>query len=195
MPPEHIDSDFCFCRKFSVIPDCVNGHLIVHVMITTITLDGRTMDVYYRYGKVRELAEMIEKKRANRAMRKGDKVAVRVWHDERTDFYEKARAIDLTDPDLILEHSLLTSANQSALAEGAISCKPFCKPAENIPRNLVRLILDAQITQEEHRETIIEPEDRVELMNEIGSFFTRNERLRKASLVGVLSPRFQSLHC
>ncbi len=170
IPPVHIDSDFCFCRKFSVIPDCVNGHLIVHVMITTITLDGRTMDAYYRNGNVRELAEMIEKKRANRATRKGDKVAVRVWHDERTDFYEKARAIDLTNPDIILEHSLLTPANQPALAERSISCTPFNKPVENIPLNRVRLILDAQITQEEHRETIIEPEGRVELMNEIGSF-------------------------
>ena len=170
MPPEHIDGDFCFCRKFSVIPDFLNDHLVFHVMITTIMLDGRTMDVYYRGGNVRELAEMIEKKRTNRTTRKGEKVAVRVWHDKRTDFHEEARVMDLTNPDIILDHSLLTPANQSALAEGAISCTPFSKPVENIPLNLVRLILDAQITQEEHRETIIEPEERVKLMNNLRSF-------------------------
>lgn len=170
MPSEVVHANFCFCRKFSVIPDCLNGRLVFHVVITTITLDGRTMDVYYRNGEVRELAEMIEKKRANRTTRKGDKVAVRVWHDERTAFHEGARALDLTNPDLILKHSLLTLANQSALAEGAISCTPFSKPAENIPLNLVRMILDVQITQEQHRETIIKPEDRVELMNELRSF-------------------------
>lgn len=170
MPHEVGNREFCFCRKFTVTPHFLNGHLLLHVVITTITLDGRTMDVYYRYGQVTRLAEMIEKKRENRTTRRGDKVGVRVWHDERTEFREEARALELTTPDDILEHAELSVARQAGLADGVVSCTPFSKPPENVPVNRVRLILGSQITEEEHRETIIEPEDRTDLMDEVRSF-------------------------
>ena len=87
-------------------------------------------------------------------------VAVRVWWDERTDSQDAGRVVELQSPELILQDADLSPEEQAALPAETVTCRQFRKPPEEVPLNRVRLILDTQVTKEEHRETIIKPEER-----------------------------------
>ena len=80
------------------------------------------------------------------------------------------RALELEDFDEVLDHARLSPQSQQSLAASELKCKQFNKPSIGVPMGEMRLILDTQITQEEHSETIIEPGEREELMGRVRSF-------------------------
>jgi len=170
MPTQEAQGRFSFCRKFRVTPVSVGKSLALRFEVTTTVLDGRTFDWYYQNGKVKTLARMITRKRQNKWTRRGDEVAVRVWCDERTDVRDAARVVELQNPDLILKHADLSPGEQAALPGETVTCCEFRKPPEEVRLDRARLVLDTQVTKEEHRETIIEPEERCSYAETLRAF-------------------------
>ena len=168
MPNRGNQSEFCFCRRFIVTPVVIDpNRFVLRISVRTTCLDGRTLDYYYREGKVAELAEMIKRKRNSGTDRKGRPFGVQVWLDESTDHMAGATQLELADPDAIAVESELTAIEQRGLANGAVFCKQFKKPAIDVPLARIRLVLNTDITTNEHRETIIAPDERWRLQEKV----------------------------
>lgn len=158
MPSETTRSDYSFCRRFIVQPRVLaDRRLIVQIEIRTTCLDGRTLDSYFREGRVRELAAMIRASRGNRTTRKGEPTSIHVWHDLRNDGLVDAEQLELDDPDALLEKAKLTESEQRRLASGTICCRVFKQEPKETPLDRVRLVLSDDVTSVEHRETILDP--------------------------------------
>jgi hypothetical protein len=125
------------------------------------------MDYYYREGKVAELEEMITRKRSSGTDRKGKPFGVHVWLDESTDHMADAKQLELVDPDAVIAAAALSAVEQRRLANGTVSCEEFKKPPVDVSLAKVRLVLNTDITTEQHRETIIKPDERWRLQDEI----------------------------
>jgi hypothetical protein len=165
------DTEFHFCRRLGVTAKVLRGHRwVLQMLISTTTVDKRTLEEYYRRGEVATLATMIEAKRANRLTRHNRAVALRVLRDASTTYQVDVSAIELADPDLIIGHGSLSRHEQVALAGGAPKCRQFGRPAVEVPLGQLRLILDTQITQTDHAETIVEPEERQQLAQHLRDF-------------------------
>ena len=161
VPSELGDSEFRFCRRFGVVAKVLRGNRwVLQMLISTTTVDTQTLEDYYRRGEVATLATMIEAKQANRLTRRNRAVAVRVLKDSGTPYQVDISAIELDDPGLIIGHGSLSRHEQEALAGGTVKCRPYGRLAVDVPLGQLRLILDTQITQTDHSETIIEPEER-----------------------------------
>ena len=168
MPNQRNRGDFCFCRRFIVTPVVIDSNrFALRVGVRTTCLDGRTMDYYFREGKVAELAEMITRKRSSGTDRKGNPFGVHVWLDESTDHMVDAKQLELVDPDVVIEAGKLSAVEQRRLANGTVSCEEFKKPPVDVSLAKVRLVLNTGITTEQHRETIIKPDERWRLQDEI----------------------------
>jgi hypothetical protein len=155
------DQDVLFCRKFRVSPKLLkSGRWVIQVEVSTTPLDAWTFDDYYRRGEVERLADMIKVKRANRLTRKNEPTEIRVWCDDQSICRSLAGVLELARPEDVLEHALLNPADQQVLAGRTIRCNPFKQPTIDVPLNKLRLILETQIMQESHRETILEPDVR-----------------------------------
>ena len=128
-------------------------------MITTATLDGKTFAEYFQAGQVAELTSMIEAKQANRLDRRNRQTAVRVVRDESTANAPKHTALELEAPNLLTGFASLSRHEQAEKAGGSIRCRSFGGPAVDVPLAQLRLILDTQITQGDHSETILDPAD------------------------------------
>jgi hypothetical protein len=169
-PRNDFGQDHLMCKRFSVVPKYIAGsRLVLQTVITTATLDGRTVADYYETGTVAALAEMIALKREGRLTRKNRQTNVRVLHQP-TEGAAGIRALDLDDVDVILRHAELPPDRQRELAQGTVRCRPYAHPTMDIPPWELRLILGSQITQEDHAETIIEPDDRAAWMRRIRDF-------------------------
>ena len=161
---------YLMCRRFGCSAKVLRGRLwVVQVCISTASIDGRTFEDYYRLGEVHLLAERLEAKRRDRVNRQNRPVAVRVLRQYKVGSSE-VKALDLEDFDRVLDHARVPAQEQQALAASELKCKQFNKPSIGVPLGEMRLILDTQITQEEHSETIIEPGEREELMGRVWSF-------------------------
>ena len=125
------------------------------------------MDYYYREGKVAELAEMIASKRNSGTNRKGKPFGVHVWLDEGTDHMANAKQLELVDPDSVMSAAALSAVEQRRLANGTVSCEEFKKPPMDVSLARVRLVLNTDITTEQHRETIIKPDERWRLQDAV----------------------------
>lgn len=158
MPKSLTNQNVAYCRKFKVSPELLrDGRYVFQIEISTTSIDGRTFEDYYRHGEVQQLAEKIKLKQANRLTRRNESIAIRAWHLKSDG---NAEVLELENPDEIIKHALLTPADQTSLANQTVACKQFKKPLIQIPARKLRLILDSQIAQEDHAETIIEPQDR-----------------------------------
>ncbi|MBN8603429.1 MAG: hypothetical protein J0M26_20505, partial [Planctomycetes bacterium] len=161
MPPTESVADNHFCRKFGIAAKMLVGkRWVIQPLITTATVDGRTFADYCRNGELSILAEMIEAKQANRLNRRNRATAVRVLRDESTEFLTRARVLELEEPNLLVGIAKLSGREQAEKAGGTIKCRSFNGPAVDVPLHQLRLILDSQITQADHSETILEPADR-----------------------------------
>ena len=170
MPNEDESGDFLWCRRFGVAAKMLcNKKWGLEFLISTATLDRRTFADYYSSGSVADLASMVEKKRLNRRTRQNRQVDIRVWRNRSTAHQLDVTVLNLDDPGVILGHATLSSQEQKFLATGTVRCKPFNGPAVEVPLNEVRLVLDSQITQEQHGDTIIAPEERSTLIRQIRS--------------------------
>ena len=85
-----------------------------------------------------------------------------------------------------------------ALRVDTLRCSEFKKAPITVPIDELRLILDTQITQEEHSETIIDPVDREELTRRVRSFIDRAKvygqtlQLRRSLSMLMTSDNFHS---
>lgn len=162
------------CRKFELAVKILRGgRYAIEVIIGSAIIDGSALADYYRDGRVTLLADMIKAKRANRLTRQGRPVGVRVIR-ESPDGYE-VKALELEDPDAIIRHAELSHAAQAGLASDTVMCCQFGKSAEEIPLAELRLILDTQITQEDHADTILDPDERARLMRLMRDFINGAE--------------------
>lgn len=171
MPPTGNAAEHHFCRKFGVAAKMLVGkRWVIQPLISTATVDGRTFADYYRNGELAALTEMIEAKQANRLDRRNNATAVRVLRDESTEFVTKAGVLELEEPNLLVGIATLSGREQAEKAGGTIKCRSFNGPAIEVPLNQLRLILDSQITQADHSETILDPVDRHHLAGLLRDF-------------------------
>lgn len=161
MPDSRSAAESHFCRKFGVAAKMLVGkRWVIQPLISTATVDGRSFADYYRNGELAALTEMIEAKQANRLDRRNKPTAVRVLRDESTEFVTKAGVLELEEPNLLAGIATLSRHEQAERAGGTIKCRSFSGPAIDVPLHQLRLILDSQITQADHSETILDPADR-----------------------------------
>jgi hypothetical protein len=170
------DGEYSMCRRFTVSAKMLRGNRwVVECAVGTTTVDNRTFADYYTAGRVDDLAGMIDLKRAAKVNRRNRPVRVSALRVRKGDFGDEVVAVELEDPATILNHRSLPASKQVSLAGGAVLCKVFPQPPEQISLSELRLILDTQITQDDHSETIIEPEDREHLMRHLREFVNESE--------------------
>jgi hypothetical protein len=168
--PVESGEQYLMCRRFGCSAKVLRGGLwVVQVCINTATIDGRTFEDYYRLGEVQLLAERLEAKRRDRVTRDNLPVMARVFRQFQVGS-SKAETVDLEDIDAVLQHAQLPPQQQRGLATSEVKCRPFKKALVGVPLRELRLILDSAITQEEHSETIIEPDEREALMHRVRQF-------------------------
>ncbi|MBI4776963.1 MAG: hypothetical protein HY788_22745 [Deltaproteobacteria bacterium] len=171
MPSEVGQDEYCFCRRFNIAAKVMSqNRWVVEFVINTATLDGRTIGDYYAGGSVAELVEMIGAKQANRLNRENRQTAVRIWLDRSVGTLKRAEVLELCEPESFVNHSNLSQDEQKKLTGITMKCRRFKGNPIEIPITNVRLILDTQITQEDHSQTIIDPADRVHLMKLLRDF-------------------------
>lgn len=152
--------DLHYCRRYEVRPARLRGgHWVLQLVVSTLSIDAHPLRHYYGRGEVQELADLVRAKRRNRHTRTFGPTAIRVL-----DLPEggRARPTKLCAPERILEHAQYAPADQQALQDGTLECDVFPRGATPIPLDRLFLILDTQITGQEHRETILDVETRVE---------------------------------
>jgi hypothetical protein len=171
MPGETTESGYNLCRRFSTsVKRLRGGRWAMECVINTAMIDGRTLAEYYRLGEVEILAEMIEAKRNNRLTRGNAPPGIRVWQNKSSEYTTAAAVLEIDDPDVIIEHAKLRPREQKSLVIDTISCRPFPRPATDIPLSELRLILDAHIVGEDHSDTIIDPAEREQLAKKMRDF-------------------------
>jgi hypothetical protein len=171
VPSERDDAEFHFSRRLWVAAKVLRGNRwVLQMLISTVTVDKRTLEDYYRHGDVARLAAMIKAKQANRLNRYNRAVAVRVLKDASTTFQIDVSALELDDPGVIIGHGSLSRHAQTSFAGGTAKCRPYAKKPIDVPLSQLRLILDSQITKTDHGETIIEPDERQQLAQHLHDF-------------------------
>ena len=133
VPSELGDSAFCFSRRLGVAAKVLRGNRwILQILISTATVDKRTIEDYYRRGEVAVLGAMIEAKQVNRLTRRNRPVAVRVLKDASTPYQFDVSVLELDDPEVIIGHGSLSRYEQAALANGiasSVRCAHACSSA------------------------------------------------------------------
>ena len=167
--PNGTGDEFLMCRRFGFAAKVLRGGVwVVQFTVSTVTVDGRFFEDYYCAGEVARLAQMIRLKRRGRVDRDNRPVEVRVLHCP--DASSKVTAFDLEDVDLVLQHGALSRTEQAKLGGTQLRCNRFPSTVRSLPLSEIRLILDSQITREDHAETILEPPERQELTHRVRSF-------------------------
>jgi hypothetical protein len=163
------DQDVVYCRGFQVAPELLDsGTWCLKLEVYSKGLDSLSTSDYYLNGNVKQLGELIRAKRANRLTRSNLPSDIRVWCLTSS----KAEVFELDNPDEILTHGNLSVESQKMLAAQQILCKRFNRPSMLVPSSSIRLILDTQITQDDHAETIIDPDQRLEWYSNLRNFFS-----------------------
>jgi len=162
-------NEFLMCRKFSLqLKELAHEQIVLQCNVSTLTIDNLTIADYYQRGTVLELAEMIELKRHGRSNRDNRPVSIRGIQQLPTGV---TVAVEIEDVDLLVRDSKLSVAEQIALAPSKqIRCSVFPLPAAPVPCGEVRLLLDSQITGEDHADTILEPRERFEFAIKVRNF-------------------------
>jgi hypothetical protein len=168
--------DYLMCRRFGfAIKTLAGGRVALLCPVGTTAIDGRTFQDYYRDGCVAALAAMIEAKQGTRLNRQNRPVAVRVLQECSGDS-TASRALDLEAIDLVMSDG----RSASPIQRQTLRCRPYGGSAIEVPLCELRLILDSQITQEDHSETIIEPEERLAWAARVRDFVDGIEIVGKA---------------
>ena len=163
IPKSQTENGFAFCRKFDFDPKpMANGAWALRFMVSTASIDARPVLSYYAEGEVGDLGDMIHAKLNQRTNRRGRPISVRVLHGTKRHGEWSARVLDLLDPEQILDDAKLAPSEQKQRANLPLQCKDFVDGVLAVPREECFLILDSQITQSDHDETIMEPAERAE---------------------------------
>jgi hypothetical protein len=168
--PTPSGEELMMCRRFDFgVKQLAGGMWVVRLTVNTTSLDSWTFNDYYARGEVRHLADRLEAKRRNRITRQNRPTAIRVLQQYKSGS-SKVRALDFEDYELVMDHAKLSPERQIALGVQSLRCGEFKKGVIGVPINELRLILDTQITQEDHSGTIIDPVEREELTRQLRSF-------------------------
>lgn len=168
--PSPSGEQYMMCRRFNFSVKVLSGGAwVVRLPISTATLDSDSFEDYYTRGEVALLADRLEAKRRNRITRQNRPSAIRVLQQYKGGS-SKVRALDFEDYDVVLGHATLSPERQMALRGESLQCSEFKKAPIKVPLNELRLILDTQITEGEHSETIIDPVEREQLTRRVRSF-------------------------
>jgi hypothetical protein len=188
-PPAAGTGDHLFCRRFTAqVKQLRDRRMALQVVVGSTALDGKTFEQHYRDGTVAELVTMINIKRAGRMNRDNRPVSVRVVQQYLDGVTVKA--LDLDDIETVERDSKLRPEQQRVNAGRTIRCHQFGRPPIDVPGGELRLILDSHILGEDHRETIITPEERLVWMQRVRklldgvSVFGKTLRLN-VNLLGV----------
>jgi hypothetical protein len=174
------DEEYLMCRRFGfTIKTLSGGRTVLLCPIGTTAIDGRTFQDYYRDGNVAALAEMIEAKQGTRMNRRNRPVAVRVLQLCSGDS-AASRALELEDVETVLSDGRPASTRQPLVDRQTLRCRPYGGSVIDVPLSELRLILDSQITQEDHGETIIEPGERLTWASRLRDFIDGLEVAGKA---------------
>jgi hypothetical protein len=169
-PNDRGQQDYLMCRRFSASVKVLRGgRLVVQTNVSTTSLDGRCFADYYDSGSLHDLADMIEAKRESKLTRKNRQIGTRVFHLP-VDCDADGRALAFEDVGALLKHSEYLPEQQRQLNRPTLKCRPYGGALMDVPSWELRLILGPQITQEDHAETIIEPEERSDWMRKIRNF-------------------------
>ncbi len=158
-----------FCRRFEIVPEVLaGGRWVLKVDLSTHGVDARSLTEYYFAGEVETLETYIRLKRTNRLNRsQSSATAIRALELRKgTSDY---RVRDLVQTEVFEAHAKLPLTSQRELAVGTALCSNFPARDAAIPLANLRLILDTQITGEEHRETILDPDIRDDWYNRVRS--------------------------
>jgi hypothetical protein len=167
MPMGKSENGFCFCKKFVFhAKPLASGIWAVRFAVTTVALDGQSIESYYQHGDVARLGSMVRARLDNRAARSNRPVAVRVWFDQRSNGGQGAKVFELDEPSLIISHGKLSAPEQKSIGRISVSCLDFGR-AQKLAGGQLRLVLDTQATLEDHDETILEPSERGRLALEL----------------------------
>ena len=171
LPRSSPGRDYCMCRRFGAMARALRGNVwVVQPTLSTATVDGKTFAQYYKEGRVNVLAEMMALKQGDKVDRQGHLFKVRALHDASDEFNLRVRALEIEDPSVILTHASMSRGQQGSLSGGVILCRAFGKEPEVVALPELRLILDSQITRDDHSETIIDPSERQTLMGHVRQF-------------------------
>lgn len=169
--------DVGICRKFDVqCKQIRDDRLLIEIVIGTTILDSETFADYYSKGHVSELSRMIRAKRDNKVNRQGKPVDVRAVRMNGENLY----AVEIDDLEGIFKDARLRGDQLKAKANGDILTHAYGKNPERVPLSELKLILDSQITQEDHIETILSPSEREPLMREMREFIDGAEIFKKS---------------
>jgi len=163
-----------FCRAYYVRPELLrDGKWVFKASLTTKVLDGRTIADYYREGNVEQLAQIIRNRREGRLTRDNVPPDVNVVREGSKT--QKWKMLALKDPEGIIEHANLERGEQKAESKEDVLCDRYKRSPVAYPPDQLRLILSSQDTEEEHRETILEPGDRLNEYRDVRNAFHRME--------------------
>lgn len=169
-PAADSTGEYLACRRFGLqVKPLTGGVLALQCSVGTTTVDGMRFSDYCNAGDLATLVRMIEDKRAGRVSRQNRPVAVRVLQ-QYTGPSPQTRVLDFDEIDVLSEYALHDVGRQNELLARTLRCKQFPdRVVDALPTEL-RLILGSQNTQEDHGETILEPEERWEWMRKIRNF-------------------------
>lgn len=169
--------DVEICRKFDIVCKQLRGsRLVVEIIIGTTILDSRTFADYYRKAQISDLGDMIKAKQANKINRQGKPVEVRAVREKDGNL----EAVEIDDLATVFRTGKLPREKQIAGADNGITCHSFGHDPEKVSLDELKLILDSQITQEDHAETILSPIEREPVMREMRNFINGAEIFKKA---------------
>jgi hypothetical protein len=167
---------FLFCRQFGVDVVALKGRRwCAQVRLSTQTVDGLTFADYARLNELHTLADWIGLKRKNRFTRKNRPVDVATLRLQQIADEWVAERLELDDADELIRTCNVVAAGNRRNWPSTVTCKSFSKGRVEVPTEQLRLILDTQITQEDHRETIIEPGERVALADSVRDLLDQTE--------------------
>jgi len=169
-PVENSTEEHLICRRFGFqVKALAGGILALQCSVGTTTVDGKRFSDYCTEGDLATLVRMIEAQRAGRRTRQNRPVAVRVLQ-QYTGGSTQAKVLELDDTDILGEYSRYGSNRQQQLSGCTLRCKQFPDRPVDAPMTELRLILGSQNTQEEHGDTILEPEERWGWMRKMRDF-------------------------
>jgi len=159
-----------FCRAYyGQAEQLRNGQWTLKVSLSTKVIDGKTISDYYREGNVSQLAQIIRNRRGGRLTRDNVPPDVNVVREgSRT---QKWKMYALANPEKIVDDADLDPAGQRAKSKEDVSCDRFKRPPVSHPSDQLLLILSSQDTEEQHRETILGPDDRLDEYRKVRNAF------------------------
>lgn len=184
------DEDVDMCRRFEVVCKRINnGRLVIEIIIGTTIVDTETFADYYRKGCVSELAGMIRAKQEKRVNRQGEDVEVRAVRMKEG----QLEAVEIDDLESIFADGKLKPEQQKAKISRDILTHAYGKAPVRVALNELKLILDSQITLEDHAETILAPCDRELLVREMREFIEGAEVFKKPLFLSDLPVDLDSI--